>query len=338
MNTIAELEKKLSEPSPRLIEDIRSISGDIIILGAGGKMGPTLAKMARRAADKAGLSKRIIAVSRFSSHPARIELEQEGVETIAADLLDPHQLNQLPEAENVIHMAGFKFGTVGNEAYTWAMNTYLPACVAQKFKGANIVNFSSGNVYPLTPVSKGGATETHPTGPIGEYAQSCLGRERIFEYFAHLHQIKIVHFRLNYAIDLRYGVLLDVARQVKERKPIDLNMGHVNVVWQGDANEMAIRSLRLADSPPLIINVTGPETISIRWLARQFGNLLQKEPVFLNEEKETALLSNASKAHQLLGYPNVPLQQMIEWVARWVEKDGIMINKPTHFQQREGAF
>ncbi|PWW28236.1 nucleoside-diphosphate-sugar epimerase [Cytobacillus oceanisediminis] len=338
METLQDLEKKLSEPSSRLIKDIRDIKGDIMILGVGGKMGPTLAKVAKRACDQVGVNKRIIGVSRFSSKNVRIDLEEHGVETIAADLLDEKELQNLPEAENIIYMAGYKFGTVGNESYTWAMNTFLPGKVAEKFKNSRIVSFSSGNVYPLTNVSYGGASENHQTGPVGEYAQSCLGRERIFEHFSRLHGTKLVQFRLNYSIDLRYGVLLEIARSVYNGNPIDLHMGHVNVIWQGDANEMAIRSLMLADSPPLILNVTGPETVSIRWLAEKFGEKFGKEPVFLNEESETALLNNATKAHKLLGYPLVTLQQMMEWVGRWVEIDGETINKPTHFQQREGAF
>jgi nucleoside-diphosphate-sugar epimerase len=338
MENLLELENKLSEPSNRLTKDICDINGDIMILGVGGKMGPTLAKMARRACDEAGINKRIIGVSRFSSKEARVELEKYGVETIASDLLKDEDLKSLPDIENIIYMAGYKFGTVGNESYTWAMNTFLPGKVAEKFVNSRIVSFSSGNVYPLTNVSYGGASEYSPTGPVGEYAQSCLGRERMFEYFSRKNGTKLVQFRLNYAIDLRYGVLLEVARNVFQGYPVDLHMGHVNVIWQGDANEMAIRCLKLADSPPLTLNITGPETISIRWLAEQFGQRFGKTPVFINDEQETALLNNASKAHKLLGYPLVSLQQMIDWVSRWVEVGGDTINKPTHFQQREGAF
>ncbi|WP_408008535.1 NAD-dependent epimerase/dehydratase family protein [Pseudalkalibacillus sp. A8] len=338
MQTIQELEDKLINPSKRLINDLQHIDGDIMILGVGGKMGPTLAKMAKRAIDAGGLDKRVIGVSRFTSQNVRMDLESSGVETISLDLLDKEQLLTLPETKNIIFMAGYKFGTNGNESFAWAMNTFLPGRVAEKFRNSRIVSFSSGNVYPFTEVSKGGADESTPPAPIGEYAQSCLGRERIFEYFARLYGIKMLHFRLNYAIDLRYGVLLEIARHVFEEKPIDLTTGHVNVIWQGDANEMAIRSLNLVDLPPSVLNVTGPETISVRWLAEQFGQRFGKAPIFINDENEKALLSNASKAHKLLGYPKVTLSQMIEWVSNWVEIGGSTIDKPTNFQEREGAF
>jgi nucleoside-diphosphate-sugar epimerase len=338
MQTIEQLEQMLTEPSDDLIADIARINGDIMILGVGGKMGPTLARMAKNAIDKAGIEKRVMAVSRFSSGTLREELESYGIETISADLLDDSQLNSLPEVENIIFLAGHKFGTVGNEHYTWAMNTFMPGKVAEKFRKSRIVSFSTGNVYPLTPVSLNGATEDHPTGPIGEYAQSCLGRERIFNYYSYKYEIPMVHFRLNYANDLRYGVLLEIAKSVKEQKPIDLSMGHANVIWQGDANEMAIRSLLHCDSPPNVINITGPETVSIRWLGEYFGKKFGVEPVFVNKEQDTALLSNASKSHKLFGYPKVSLRKLIDWTAEWIENDGQTINKPTHFQERKGGF
>lgn len=338
MQTIEQLEQILTEPSDDLIADIARISGDIMILGVGGKMGPTLARMAKNAIDKAGIEKRVVAVSRFSSGTLREELESYGIETISADLLDDSQLNSLPEVENIIFMAGHKFGTVGNEHYTWAMNTFMPGKVAEKFRKSRIVSFSTGNVYPLTPVSLNGAAEDHPTGPIGEYAQSCLGRERIFNYYSYKYEIPMVHFRLNYANDLRYGVLLEIAKAVKEQRPIDLSMGHANVIWQGDANEMAIRSLLHCDSPPNVINITGPETVSIRWLGEYFGKKFAVEPIFVNEERVTALLSNASKSHKLFGYPKVSLRQLIDWTAEWIENGGQTINKPTHFQERKGGF
>lgn len=338
MKTVQQLDEKLAEPSEELVSDLRMIEGDILILGVGGKMGPSLARMARRAIERAGIEKRVIGVSRFSSGALREELEGDGVETIAADLLNEEELQALPNVKNVIFMAGNKFGTTGNEHFSWAMNSYLPGRVAEKFKQSRFVVFSSGNVYPLTPVALGGSTENDSTGPIGEYAQSCLGRERIFEYFSRKYGFPAVIFRLNFAIDLRYGVLLEVATAVKERQPIDLRMGHVNVIWQGDANEKALRSLTVGESPPRLLNVTGPETISIRWLAQQFGELLGEKPVFVNEEEETALLNNAAKSYRLFGYPRVSLQQMIEWTVQWLEADGLTINKPTHFQEREGAF
>ncbi|TLS37223.1 NAD-dependent epimerase/dehydratase family protein [Pseudalkalibacillus caeni] len=338
METIEELELKMCEPSDRLIEDLSKLNGDILILGVGGKMGPTLAKLARNAASKGNLNKRVIGVSRFTKGLLRDELENSGIETIAADLLEEQQLKALPEIENVIYMVGNKFGTTGNEHFTWAMNAYLPGRVAEKYRDSRIVSFSTGNVYPHTRVGSGGASEETPTGPVGEYAQSSLGRERVFTYFSHKYGTPQLHFRLNYAIDMRYGVLLEVAKSVKAGEAIDLNMGHANVIWQGDANEIALRSLLHCSSPPTILNVTGPETLSIRWLAERFGEKFGVEPVFEGVEQDTALLSNASKAHETFGYPKVTIREMIDWTSDWVNKGGEVLNKPTHFQERKGNF
>ncbi|MFP7298117.1 NAD-dependent epimerase/dehydratase family protein [Neobacillus niacini] len=338
MQTIEQLELKLAEPSEALLGDMAKINGDIMILGVGGKMGPSLAKLAKNAINKAGLNKKVIGVSRFSTGTLKQELNAEGIETLSVNLLDDRELQELPDVENIIYMAGNKFGTVGNEHFTWAMNAYLPGRVAEKFRNSRIVSFSTGNVYPLTPVSLSGASEEHPTGPVGEYAQSCLGRERIFTYYSHKFGIPMVHFRLNYANDLRYGVILEIAKSVKEQRPIDLSMGHANVIWQGDANEMALRSLLVCDTPPAILNITGPETVSIRWLGEQFGEAFGIQPMFINQEQNTALLSNASKSHKLFGYPRVSLRQMIDWTADWVNEGGATLNKPTHFQERKGGF
>lgn len=338
MRTVAELEAKLAEPSDALAADLAKIDGDIMLLGVGGKMGPSLARLAMNGIKKAGMHKRVIGVSRFSNEEARRELEEAGVETISCDLLDDAALQQLPEAENVIYMAGNKFGTTGKEYFTWAMNAYLPGRVAEKYKDSRIVVFSSGNIYPFSPVGLGGVNESVPPGPVGEYAQSCLGRERVFEYFSHKNGTPMVIYRLNYAIDLRYGVLLELARSIKEERPIDVTMGHANVIWQGDANEMAIRCLNVCTNPPNIVNVTGPETMSVRWAAGELAKRLGKEAQFVGTESEKALLSNASKSHQLFGYPRVSLLQMIDWVADWVNNDGLTWNKPTHFQEREGKF
>lgn len=338
MKTVSELEQCLSEPSAALAADLAQLDGDILILGVGGKMGPSLAKLAKRGAEAAGVKKKIIGVSRFSSGTLQKELEEFGIETISADLLSDQALRALPDVPNVIYMAGHKFGTTGREYFTWAMNAYLPGRVAEKYRNSRIVSFSSGNIYPLTPISLGGASEEHPAGPIGEYAQSCLGRERVFEYFSRENGTPVVNFRLNYAIDLRYGILLEVASAVNEGRPIDLGMGQVNVIWQGDANEMAIRSLLISDSPAVTLNVTGPETVSIRWLAERFGDGLGKQPIFTGEERDTALLSNASKSHQLFGYPRVSLREMIDWTLQWVARGGETLGKPTHFQERTGAF
>ncbi|WP_236978935.1 NAD-dependent epimerase/dehydratase family protein [Membranihabitans maritimus] len=338
MRTINELEDALSQPSAALIDDFTSIEGDIMILGVGGKMGPSLAKLAARANEKSNGKKRIIGVSRFSDEGLRSELEESGVETIAADLLNEEELQSLPEVENVIYMVGKKFGTSGNEHLTWAMNSYLPGRVAEKFRHSKIIVFSSGNIYPFVSFGSGGATENTPPGPIGEYAQSCLGRERVFEHFSHRHQIPMLIYRLNYAVEMRYGNVLEIAKSVYEGKTINLENGHMNVIWQGDANAIALRSLLHCSAPPKLLNVTGPETISIRALAEDFGKRFGKEPQFENEEQSTALLNNASHSHHLFGYPLVSLNQVIDWTEEWVLEGGKTIDKPTHFQVRSGKF
>ncbi|MWV46986.1 epimerase [Paenibacillus sp. HJL G12] len=338
MNTIEELEMRLAEPSDELLDDLSRLDGDIMLLGVGGKMGPSMARLAMNAIAKAGLNKKVIGVSRFSSGTLKQELEEMGVETISADLLDDEQLQALPEVKNIIFMAGNKFGTTGNEHFTWAMNAYLPGRVAEKFKNSRMVVFSTGNVYPLTPVGAGGAAEEVTPNANGEYGQSCLGRERVFEHFSHKYQIPMFIYRLNYAIDLRYGVLLELAKSIQDGTPIDISMGHANVIWQGDANEIALRALRVCRSPAVTMNVTGPETLSLRWVAEEFGRRLGVEPVLVGEEASTALLSNASKAMQTFGYPKVSVLQMIDWISDWVLQDGATWNKPTHFQQREGKY
>ncbi|MFC3797767.1 NAD-dependent epimerase/dehydratase family protein [Cohnella sp. GCM10012308] len=338
MYTIEQLEAKLAEPSEALIKQLSAIDGDIVVLGVGGKMGPSLARLAANAVRAGGLNKRVIGVSRFSSSETREELESAGVETISCELLDDEALKALPNAANVIYMAGNKFGTTGREHFTWAMNAYLPGRVADKYKDSRIVVFSSGNIYPFMPVGGGGADESVAPEPLGEYAQSTLGRERIFEYHSHKNGTPMTMFRLNYAIDLRYGVLLELARAIREERPIDLTTGYANVIWQGDANAMALQSLAIASSPPALLNVTGPETMSIRWAAGQLSKRLGKEATFEGKESETALLNNASKSHQLFGYPGVSLLQMIDWTAEWVLQGGATWNKPTHFQERKGKF
>lgn len=338
MTDLEVLEQELLKPSDALVSDISKIDGDIILLGVGGKMGPSMAKLARRAILSAGINKRIIGISRFSEAGTREELEAEGIETISADLLNEKQLAALPDAANILYLAGTKFGTTGKEPFTWAMNSYLPGRVAERYKNSRIVAFSTGNVYPFTPVSSGGLSEEHLPAPVGEYGQSCLGRERIFQYFSERYQIPTLIYRLNYSIDLRYGVMLEIAKSVIEGKAIDLTTGNVNVIWQGDANEIAIRSFLHCDVPANILNVTGPETLSVKWLAEQFGLILGKEPQFINEVQPNALLSNASKAHQLFGYPRVTVRQMIEMTVAWLQGGGKTINKPTHFQERKGQF
>jgi nucleoside-diphosphate-sugar epimerase len=337
MGRLEELDNRLYSVTQELADDVKALKGDILILGAGGKMGPSLAKLAKLAVDAARVRKRIIAVSRFSDAVARKELEDRGIEIISADLMEDAALQRLPEIENVIYMAGTKFGTTGNEYRTWAMNAYLPGKVAEKFKQARIVVFSTGNVYPLTSLQST-PPEEHPVGPVGEYAQSCLGRERVFEYFSHQNHTPVLLFRLNYAIDLRYGVLLEIAKSVRNKKPINLSMGHVNVIWQGDANQIAIRSLHLCSSPPQILNVTGAHTLSVRWLAQEFGKILGIEPVFENEEQPTALLSNATRMEKLFPFTKVSIEEMIAITSEWLQLGGPLLSKPTHFQERTGKF
>lgn len=328
----------LLKPSPALLEDIAQLDGDILLLGVGGKMGPAMARLAKAAVDTAGIKKKITGVSRFSEPGLEEELNGLGIDTIKADLLNDTELQGLPAAKNVIYLAGQKFGTTGKEAYTWAMNTYLPGRVAEKYRDARIVVFSTGNVYPLSPVLNGGLTEDVPAAPVGEYGQSCLGRERMFQYFSSLYGTPLFIYRLNYANDVSYGVLLEIAKSVYEQREIDLRMGHVNVIWQGDANEIAIRALLHCEAPAKTVNVTGPETVAVRWLAEEFGKRMGKAPRFTGSEQPDALLSNSAECFRLFGYPRVTLKQMIDLIAGWIMEGGKTINKPTHFQEREGKF
>lgn len=338
MTDVNILYKQLLEPSDALVWDISKLQGDILLLGVGGKMGPALATLAKQAIDKAGIKKRVIGVSRFSEPGLQNQLNKEGIETYSSDLLEEEELQALPDVKNVIYMAGTKFGTSGKESFTWAMNTYLPGRVAEKYKNSRIVVFSTGNVYHLTPVNLGGATEDLLPAPVGEYAQSCLGRERLFQYFSSKYNTPGLIFRLNYANDVSYGVLLDIARAVKEEQPIDLSMGHVNIIWQGDANEWALRSLNHCEVPPKIVNIAGPDTLSVRWLAEEFGKIFEKKPVFIKEEQSTALLSNAREAFRLFGHPRVTVKKMMELLVEWINAGGKILNKPTHFQERKGQF
>ncbi|MCD6518919.1 MAG: NAD(P)-dependent oxidoreductase, partial [Anaerolineae bacterium] len=327
-----------SRPTPNTIQALSQIDGDLMILGVGGKMGPTLAKLAKRSSDAAGIKRRVIGVSRFSHPELREELENAGIETIPCDLLDEQALSALPQVPNVIYMVGMKFGSTGKEPLTWVMNSFLPGMIVKKFPQSRIVLFSSGNVYPFTPILYGGCTEETPPGPIGEYAQSVLGRERIFEHFARQFGTRGVIFRLNYAVEMRYGILLDVAEKVWKEEKIDLSMGHVNVIWQGDANAYALQALTVASNPPRVLNATGPELISIRWLAEQFAQRMGKTPFFVHQEEPDALLNNAQRIYKLFGYPQVPLGQIIDWVAQWVMDDKPTLSKPTKYQVRNGRF
>lgn len=333
-----QLEEALSAPSAELIETFRRLDGDLMILGVAGKMGPTLARMARRASDAAGKKRRIIGVARFSNPELAESLPRHGVEVLRCDLLDSKQVDALPDAPNVVWMGGMKFGTMGQEHLTWAMNTVAPALVCNQFRQSRIVAFSTGNVYGLSPVVRGGSVEEDPLHPVGEYALSALGRERIFEYFSRTLSIPMVLLRLNYAVEMRYGVLVDIARRVFAGKPVDVSLGSFNVIWQGDANAMALRAFEFTRTPPRVLNLTGPETLSVRHIAQRFAQLFQKTPIVTGSEAPDALLNNAQQATRLFGYPSVNVEQMLERIAAWTKDVGQFLDKPTHFDSRDGQF
>lgn len=337
--TVEEAENILSEPTPRLIETLSKLDGDLLVLGVAGKMGPTLARMAKRAFESAGQGKRkVIGVARFSKPAEQQKLESWGIQTIKADLLDPKALAGLPDAANIVYMAGMKFGSTNQEPLTWAMNTFLPGMVCQRFPKSRIAAFSTGNVYGLSPVLQGGSVETDPLNPIGDYAMSCVGRERMFQHFALTNGTPVSIIRLNYAVEFRYGVLVDLAQKVWAGVPIDLAMGNFNVIWQPDANAMSLASLALAASPAFILNVAGPEQLSVRRVCTQFGQLMGKTPQFIGEEAPDALLNNGQLGHKLFGYPRVGVEEMMQLVADWVMQGGETLGKPTHFEARSGKF
>jgi len=338
ISTEAELEENLSKPTPEAVKDMAGLKGDLVVLGVGGKMGPTIARMARRALDEAHVKHAVIGVARFSDPRSRESLEKAGVRTVPCDLLDRDQVRKLPDGAAVISMVGQKFGTTGAESATWATNAYLPGLIAERYRGMPTMAFSTGNVYPLVPVTSGGVTEETPPGPIGEYAQSALGRERMFEYFSRAHGTPTSIYRLNYAVELRYGILLEIAQTIWNREPLDVRMGYVNVIWQGDANAIGLRMLFLGASPPQIFNVTGAETLSVRSVAGRFGELLGRTPVLQGTEEPTALLNNAAKAIRTFGAPRVSTDRAIELVAHWVKTGGRTLNKPSHFETRDGKF
>ena len=328
------LEGLLSEPTAAAREVLGEVDGDIVVLGAGGKMGPTLAMMLRKAAPE----RTIYAVSRFSDREAKGRIEEAGAETITVDLLDESLYGRLPDVPNVFYLAGMKFGATGKQPLTWAMNVFLPGLVARHYKDARIVALSTGNVYPFTAPDGGGSREEDAPGPVGEYAQSCLGRERIFEHFSLLHGTAVTLIRLNYANEPRYGIIVDLTQKILEGRAIDVTMGAVNVIWQGDANNTIIAALRLTASPAAILNVTGPETIGVRELAGRIGKVLGKEPTFVGQEAETALLSNASRSFEAFGRPAVSLDEMIEKIVTWVAGGKAVLGKPTKFDVRDGKF
>ena len=332
------LDQLLSDPPDYVVEAMRSVEGDVLVLGVGGKMGPTLALMAKRASALARVNRRVIGVARFSEAASRRVLEDAGVETLRCDLLNERDIEQLPDAANVVFMAGRKFGSTGLESLTWAMNTHVPALVARRFRNSRIAVFSTGNVYGLSAVGRGGSKETDVPRPVGEYAMSCLGRERMFEYFSGKYDMRIAILRLNYAIEMRYGVIADLARRVAANEPIDLTMGYFNAIWQGDANAMALASLRHASSPPLVINIAGPEELSVRAVSTTLGGLLERKISFTGTESMDALLSNGEQGWSLFGRPRVTIDQCLEWTADWVRRGGTTLEKPTHFESRDGSF
>ncbi|MFI9631022.1 NAD-dependent epimerase/dehydratase family protein [Streptomyces sp. NPDC052042] len=337
----AALEERLATPTPALTTDLTRLEGDLLVLGAGGKMGPSLCRLARRALDAAGRTDlTVYAVSRWSDRSAAEALQADGISTAAFDLMDPAaDLATLPDAGNIVFMVGAKFGSAAAPSHAWAVNAALPDRVTRRWPHARIAAFSTGNVYPLVPVSSGGSTETDPVGPLGEYAMSCLGRERIFSHAALTRGTRITNIRLNYAVDLRYGVLADIAHRVQAGKPVDVTTGHANIVWQGYANEVALRSLLHAtNEQPFTLNLTGPETASVRRIAHWFGQEFDQQPIIKGEEAPTALLSDASHCHALFGYPDTPLRTLIEWQADWLRRGLPLSGKPTKFQVRDGRF
>ena len=333
----AHLEEALARPSSADVEFARTLSGDVAVVGAGGKMGPSLVRRLRRAALEAGRPCRVIAVSRFSDPALPAALEADGIDVVRADLLDPAQVDALPDADDVLYLAGMKFGASARPDLTWAQNTIVPAHVARRYARARIVAFSTGNVYPYVDPASGGSVESDAPAPTGEYAQSCLGRERVFEYYAHERGTRSLLFRLFYAVDLRYGTLVDIAGKVARGEEVDLSVGHVNAIWQGDANSYAIRALALCAAPPRALNVTGP-VLSVREAAQFFGTRLGRPPRFVGAEGPRALLGNAALCRELLGPPEVPIARLMEWCAAWVERGGRTLGKPTKFERTDGRF
>ncbi len=338
ISDVEQLDDALSRPTPAVAAMFERLTGDVVVLGVGGKMGPTLARMAQRGMEEAGGRGRVIGVSRFSNPAERRKLEDWGIQTIAGDLLKPELVTSLPDAANVVFMAGMKFGATGNESLTWAMNTLLPAGVCRRYADSRIAAFSTGNVYGLTPIASGGSLETDAPNPQGEYAMSCLGRERVFEHYSVTQGVRVSLLRLNYACELRYGVLIDLAGKVLRDEAIDLSMPMANVIWQRDANAMALLSLEHAACPPMTLNLAGPEQLSVRRVCERLGALLDKPVTFAGEERPEAILSNGQKGHRLFGYPTMGAEELIERVAMWIKRGGELLGKPTKFEVRDGRF
>jgi nucleoside-diphosphate-sugar epimerase len=366
------LDEALSEPTPHVIDTLRRLDGDLLVLGVAGKMGPSLARMAKRAFDAAGLRRRVIGVARFTSG-GEAELQAHGIETLRCNLLDEDAVAQLPEAPLVLYLAGKKFGSTGDEPSTWAQNSYLPGLIGRRYRHSRLVALSTGNVYGLASIAGGGSVETDPLNPVGEYAMSCLGRERLFQYVSQTYGTSVALIRLNYACDLRYGVLVDLAQRILADQPIDLAMGAFNTIWQGDANAQTLLAFAHTASPAWVVNVTGPEIVSVRDAAEQLGQRLHRPVRFVEskpgfsesrasqsettvptldvgntQDREarhsempgfgTALLSNCRRAVELWGPPRVSVEQLIDGVAAWLQQGGRTLNKPTHFEARDGKF
>ena len=338
LRTEAELEEVLTQPSAGLVEFIKTVSSPLLVLGAGGKMGPTLAVLARRAAEVAGHPLEVVAVSRFSHAASREWLEVRGVKTLSCDLLDADALRRLPDANNLIYLVGLKFGTAQNPAATWAINTLVPARVCERYPRSRIVALSTGNVYPQSEVSRGGSVETDSLTPLGEYANAAIGRERIFEFYSHRQDTSITLLRLFYAVELRYGVLADIARKVHAGTPLALANGAFNCIWQRDANERILRSLPLAAAPARVYNLCQPETFSVRAIATRFGELLGRAPTFSGSETATALLGNSAKLWAALDSAATPMETILRWTAQWVQQGGHDLGRPTHFEVRDGRY
>ncbi len=338
IKTEKQLDEVLSKPNEQLVASMKRLKGDILILGVGGKVGPTIAQTAVRAIEASGVKRRVMGVDFFPTAASGKRIDDLGVETIKTDLMEKEAFDRLPDAANVMYMIGRKFGSTGAEWGTWMTNVQLAGLAARRYQKSRVVAFSSGNIYPFLPLASGGATESVPTSPIGEYAMSCLGRERMFDYYANEAKAKVLQFRLNYAVELRYGIILDVAQQVWNGTPIDVTMGNVNIIWQGYVSSVALQSFELAASPARILNVAGPETVSVRWMATRLGELMGKKPTFTGEEAPNALLSNSLQCHKLFGYPEVSADKVIEWVAYWIMAGGGTLGKPTHYETRDGKF
>ena len=338
LSSVEELEDNLSAPNDSVVGTLSDLGGDVLVLGAGGKMGPSLSRMALRAIRQAGSNQRVYAVSRFADGKGAQQLEEWGVETISGDLLDQDFIGSLPEASNVIYMAGRKFGTAGVEHLTWATNAYLPSLVCDRFRDSRIVAFSTGNVYPQMPIEGPGAREEDLPNPIGEYGMSCLGRERMFEYFSRKHHIPSAIIRLNYATELRYGALVDLAEKVFCREEISLAMGCFNVIWQADANAIALCSLRKTDVPPFVVNVTGRALVSTREVATSLGQLMGKEVRFVGQESPTALHSCVELASSFYKEPLVELDEMLVATSKWIMDRRESLGKPTHFEVVDGKY